>query len=98
MFEAEDVDEPPEFEAIFTITAPSNFDTLTMVLPQMERESVMVDPPSSEYVWDYHTNALPANLHMIAYLDGVVVAYDDTTLVYTYNQTPSGTFTLELHP
>jgi hypothetical protein len=32
---------------------------------------------------------------MIAYLD---VAYDDTTLVYTSNQTPSGTFTLVLHP
>lgn len=91
----------PDHEVIFTIKGPASFDTLTMVLPKMERESVTVDPPSSEYLWDYQTYFLPDNLQMIAYRHGAVVGSDGSdaeTFTYDDYRTPNAMFTIELHP
>jgi hypothetical protein len=86
----------PDHEVIFTVKAPSSFDTLTMVLPE-SRESVTVDPPSSVYLWDYATYFLPDNLQMIAYRDGVAVAHAAETLTYDQYRDPD-MFTIELVP
>lgn len=87
----------PDHEVIFTVKAPSSFDTLTIVLPEMSRESVMVDPPSSVYLWDYQTYFLPDNLQMIAYRDGVAVGHAAQTFTYDQYRDPN-MFTIELLP
>ena len=92
-------EEPPDVpdqEVIFTVKAPSSFDSLTMVLPEA-RESVTVDPPSSVYLWDYRTYFLPDNLQIIAYRDGAVVAHAAGTFTYDPDRTPN-MFTIELEP
>jgi hypothetical protein len=93
-------DEPaevPDHEVIFTIKSPASFDTLTMILPD-GRETVAVDPPSSVYVWDDLTYFLPDTMQVVASRDGVTVAYAADTFTYDQYRTPSGMFTIELHP
>jgi hypothetical protein len=92
--------DPPRdnFEIVFTITAPSSFDSLVMILPAMPRATVSVDPASSEYVWDYRTYELPDSVQIIGFLDGVAVGHESMPLTYSFPQTPNGTFTFVLHP
>ena len=87
----------PDHEAIFTIKAPASFDTLTVITPD-GRETVPVDPPSSVYLWDDLTYFLPDTMQVIASRDGVQVAYADESFTYDQYRTPSGIFTIELHP